>query len=361
MQKSTGIRVLFTGQYWPGANSMYIAHAFQNNGAVIHIINETNIYPGWTSIPGRTVRRLVHPLIEREWNQQLLEQVTLFRPHLVYITNANLCWPETLQRIKSQGIPIMCFYHDVPWKSHDGLRFQSCLPFFDLVATTRHWHIDEFKSAGAKEVMVVRFGYDPDVHYPISPSQSDEAYYGSDLTFIGTFGEHREKILSEVLKIPDFNYQFKLWGNLWDKLTKSSPILAYWQKRSIFSYEIPIIYATAKIALHWIRVNPNGSDEAMRKGDQHNSRTFQIAACGGAMMLAQRTTEHEHFFKENEEAIFFDNAADLREKLDYWLAPERDTARKAIAQAARQRCIDEDYTYNPVVRRFLEYFNLPVS
>jgi len=106
---------------------------------------------------------------------------------------------------------------------------------------------------------------------------------------------------------------------------------------------------------------PGRADPAVRMGDQHNSRTFQIAACGGAMMLAQRTGEHQRFFREDAEAVFFSHAEELREKLGYWLDPAREDRRRAMAQAARERCLSEDYSYRPVVRRFLSHFQLPTT
>ena len=78
-------------------------------------------------------------------------------------------------------------------------------------------------------------------------------------------------------------------------------------------------------------------------------------------MLAQRTDEHSRFFKEDEEAVFFSNVDELREKLAWWLDPARDGPRRAIACAARQRCLSEDYSYGPVVRRLLSHFDLPSS
>jgi spore maturation protein CgeB len=97
----------------------------------------------------------------------------------------------------------------------------------------------------------------------------------------------------------------------------------------------------------------------MKKGDQHNSRTFQIAACGGAIMLAQRTDEHTWFFEEDKEALFFGDMPELKSKLAEWLDPKRDNDRRRMAEAARARCIKENYTYDPVADSFLRHFGLP--
>ena len=352
---STGIRVLFTGQYWPGANSMYIARAFEGCGAILRILNETALWPDWTEKTSRGIRRMLRPLIEREWNHQLLALLDNFKPDLVYITNADYCWPQTVDAVRARGIPVMCFYHDPPWKNRLGSRFSQNISLFDLVATTRRWHESEFKDAGAKAVVVVRFGYEPSVHRPLLLNDRMNANYGSDISFIGTYENRRARELQELVSI-NFPYSFRLWGGYWDKLPISSPLRSYWQERLIYEQEIPVIYSASKVALHWLNWEPDSVDYARRRGDQHNSRTFQIAACGGAMMLAQRTDEHRMFFEEDKEAVFFDNFMELRNKLEYWLKPEHDEKRKQVATAARIRCLKEDYSWTPVVKNFLKHF-----
>ncbi len=357
---STGVRVLFTGQYWPGANTLYIARAFEQCGAIIRLLNDTALFPAWNNTSGKIARRLLRPLVEAEWNHQLLSLVNSFKPDLVYITNADFCWSQTLEKIRRQSIPLMCFYHDPPWKNRPGNRFSENITLFDLVASTRPWHEPEFKAAGAKAVKIVRFGYDPLAHRPIKADLRAREYYGADLTFVGTYKADRASKI-EAMVAPKFPDSFRLWGGFWEQLAATSPLRPYWQGRPIHEQEIPIIYATTKIALHWVNWEPNSLDPALRKGDQHNSRTFQIPACGGAIMVAQRTDEHRQFFTEDVEAVYFDDVPELRDKLAYWLNPSHDEARLRLAKAARERCLKEDYTYVPVVSSFLNHFDLPIA
>lgn len=354
--RSTGVRVLFAGQHWPGANSLYIARAFERCGAIVRFFNETALFPAWETKRGRIARRLLTPLIEAEWNRQLLGLVETFHPDLVYITNAHLCWSRTLEAIRAKRIPVMCFYHDVKWKKREGSRFSRVIDKFDLVVTTRHWHEAEFRAAGARHVKVVRFGYEPSVHRPVQLDEKAMEQYDADVTFIGTMELHRRMELEKLLS-DTFHHRFRLWGSSWGSLPTIS---RYWQGRDVNEQEIPIIYAASKVALHWVGWEPYGTDPELRKGDQHNSRTFQIAACGGAMMLAQRTDDHLRFFEEDKEAVFFSDVDELREKLDRWLAPSRDAERKQIAQAARERCLREDYSWKPVAQGFLQEFGLAV-
>lgn len=357
--RTTGVRVLFTGQHWPGSNSLYIARAFEQCGAIIRFLNDTALVPGWSGVAGRILRRLIwRPILEAEWNRQLLAAVGQFAPDLVYITNADFCWPCTLETIRQRAIPVMCFYHDVVWNGRPGSRFSENIALFDLVATTRRWQVAEFQAAGAKHVLVVRFGYDPLVHRPLEANARAAQHYGADVTFIGSHEPHRARELNELVAA-DFPYQFRVWGSFWQSMAADAPLHRYWQQRPVYEYEIPVIYATSKVALHWVGWEPHGKDAALQKGDQHNSRTFQIAACGGAMLLAQRTDEHQQFLTEDVEAVYFADVPELREKLAYWLDPSREQRRQALAAAARARCLAEDYSYRPVVRQFLEFFRLP--
>jgi spore maturation protein CgeB len=358
MDRITGVRILFTGQYWSGANSMYIARAFERCGAVVRILNETGIFPSWQGRFGRGTRRVLRPLIEAEFNRQLLELANSFSPDLVYITNADFCFPSTVRELKRRGFPVMCFYHDVQWKDRPGTRFSENIAEFDLVATTRHWQEAGFKDAGAKAVSVVRFGFDPQVHRPVRVSQPAIDKYGSDIVFIGTCENQRAHDLNSLVS-SSMPYTLNVWGGLWDRLTPEAPVLAYWKGRAVHEQEIPVIYAASKVALHWVGWEPHGRDQLLMSGDQHNSRTFQIAACEGAIMLAQRTEEHVRFFREDSEAVFFSDLNELRYKLDEWLDPKRDTDRRRMAQAARARCLAEDYTYGPVADSFLRSFGLP--
>ena len=158
-------------------------------------------------------------MFESEWNRQLIQLTNQFNPDLVYITNGHFCKPETIRTIQKKNVPVMCFYHDVRWKNIPLSRFHQLIREFDLIGTTRKWQAEELYSAGARDVIVTRFGYEPTIHRPVQISERVKERYSTDLVFIGTHETHRKRELEELTK-KDFNFGLKIWGAYWDRVSK---------------------------------------------------------------------------------------------------------------------------------------------
>ncbi|MCC6975911.1 MAG: glycosyltransferase [Anaerolineae bacterium] len=355
MRASTGVRVLQVGAFLPGSDCVHFWRAFQAAGVVARPIADERLFPEWGGAALRAARRLILPLIRRAWNERLLAEVHLFRPDLVFISNGHYAQSETLNHIRAQGIPLMCFYHDA--ELYPNSPFMANLPHYDLIASTCGWHRERFLEAGAKAVMTVRYGFDPEVHQPVRVSTQDRAYYGSDAVFVGSHWVPRARAFEAIFNA-DSAPRLTLWGGRWDQLPPHSPLHPCWRGREAAEPELPIIYGTAQAAIQYPKRDPDHPNRDLRLGDQHNPRTFQIAACGGAILVATRTSEHQAFFEEDQEAVFFDSPAELRQKLIYWTAPAQESSRRQMASAARSRCLSADYSYAPVIRQYLDFFSL---
>jgi spore maturation protein CgeB len=84
--------------------------------------------------------------------------------------------------------------------------------------------------------------------------------------------------------------------------------------------------------------------------DNITTRSLEIPACG-TFMLAERTQEHLKYFREGEEAEFFEGEKELLEKCRYYLAHEE--VRKRIAAAGRQACLTSGYSYHDRMREMM--------
>jgi spore maturation protein CgeB len=356
----TGVRVLITGEYWPGANPTYWAKSFERCGAVIRFLDDLKAYPNWGSVTGKVASRLLRrPVIEREWNDQLLAMAHAFQPDVVYVSSGHFCRPETLRELRARKIPTVCMYYDPVWdKSRGG--FVDCMPEYDLLLTPRDWQAEAFRRDGAREVFHIRFGCEPTVHRPIEAAPLARDRYGADVSLVSSYRPYRAKLLEHMVAA-EVSPSLRIWGGLWEGAPSGASYLRHWQHRTVHEDEMVAIYASSKVGLHFVHREPNSSNASERQGDQHNSRSFQIPSCGGGIMVAPRTDEHCAFFEEDREAVFFDGPEELVDKLKHWLAPERDASRREMAAAARARTLAEDYSYTPLARDVLRHFDLAIA
>ena len=98
------------------------------------------------------------------------------------------------------------------------------------------------------------------------PAPDDASYYGSDAALVATYEGRRGEDLGRLLGGAGF--RLNLWGSLWNRLPVSSPVRACWRGRDVHEQEIPVIYACAKIALHWVGWEPGSANRLDRSRRQ---------------------------------------------------------------------------------------------
>src|SRR5207244_8608499 len=156
-----------------------------------------------------------------------------------------------------------------------------------------------------------------------------------DLAFIGTFRPERADFLAEIVaRLRDA--AVNVWGGGWEKTGRA----VYWHRRrrwaalrrrvrggALWCENMGKAIQANKIALGLLyHVNR----------DRHTSRSFEIPACGG-FMLAERTAEHQEYFEEDHEAVYFGSIEEIFDKIRYYMAHE--TERLGIAKAGYERCL----------------------
>ncbi|MGV2336594.1 MAG UNVERIFIED_CONTAM: hypothetical protein LVR18_21640 [Planctomycetaceae bacterium] len=117
----------------------------------------------WRSTPLRIVRRLIRPLIEREYNRSVLELLQMQGLEFLLAFKGMLLHPDTLLKFQQRGIPIYCLYPDVSFQDH-GANIHNCMPLYDCLFTTKSYHLDDpsitrrvKKSFWCRMVLTLRF------------------------------------------------------------------------------------------------------------------------------------------------------------------------------------------------------------
>ncbi len=175
-------------------------------------------------------------------------------------------------------------------------------------------------------------------HPTIEPAKCADDYPAQDMDvlFIGNpYNEYRintVRAASEVAKVD-------VYGRGWEEHGFSSPGYADWRT----NHES---ISGSKIVLNII-------DEPflfMRK--YFSSRLTLTLACG-AFCLSNKTAGLETTFIDGEHLIYFEGHDDLKEKIGYWLNPEREAERRAIGRRGRELVLKE-YTYDVIARWMID-------
>ena len=298
-------------------------------------------------------------------NSDLINSVLNFKPGLIWLEKQLYLLPETIQKIANMGVKMVHFTPDPLFTNNvycnDNVR--RCLSIYDYSITSKKYELDDYYR-NCNKVIYMPLGFDPVVH---RPSLTNLPLYQSDISFIGTWEPRRQLFLQEVVKQ---GFNLKIWGHAWkDFQNKSWSISKYRRCKNIagnapFSLSKDELLAGsiqggqilgqnycnavsgAKINIGFLRAS---------WPDQHTTRTFEIPACG-SMLLADRTEEHQEFFKEGIEAEYFSTLEEFIDKCKFYLSNEE--ARLRIANSGYMRAQKMDYAYDNRLKLILNKIEL---
>jgi len=216
--------------------------------------------------------------------------------------------------------------------------FDACIPLYDMLVTTKPFEVRLYKTAGAREVLLVLQGYD-DRFKPVSPMADVQAELGSDVCFIGHCEAHYAGRLRAASRTAG---RLRIWGPRWRRYAYLHP----WARShvvadGIWGARYPLALACSKIALGLL---------SKHIPETTTTRTFEIPAMC-VFMLAERTDEHLALFKEGIEAEYFGSDEEMQEKVGFYLT--HDNARSKIAAAGRERCIQSGYDAKSQIEKVL--------
>lgn len=358
------MRILFVGQLGRGQTSRMRMEALERLG---HSVIPVDSSAAWAGC--RQVSRRSQELVGRgpsitglnEWIARLGRQR---EPELLWAEKQEYLYPEVLLGLQQTGTRLLHYtpdpYFSLTWKQTR--LADACLPLYDFVVTTKSYEMDAY-TARCRKVIYSPLGYSEADHRPLSPTDSGlRAAFRSDVSFVGGWEPRRQRLLSALSKA---GHEIKIWGYSWEhvsdgrwtprryvrgrrlagrepfRLARDPNLAARVQGGEIYGDAYSWSIAGSRISLGFLRsICP----------DQHTTRTFEIPACG-SMLLADRTPEHEEFFREGVEADFFSDEDELIAKASFYLGNE--AVRGRVASAGYERCRRSGYAYECRLRDIL--------
>lgn len=246
----------------------------------------------------------------------------------VYVENGELLGRAAVEDLKKVARSVVNVNRDNPFVQRDGRRwrlFLQALPAYDAFITTRESNVAQAQAAGARNVSRIQSSADEIYHRPQALNPDEKARYAADVAFVGTWMPERGPFMVELIRrgVP-----LRIYGPRWRKAPEYRELKPFLSDETFLgAQEYAKAISGAKIALALLS---EGNE------DLHTTRSFEIPAIG-AVLMAQRTSEHLEMYHEGEEAVFWSDAAECAEKcLDLLTRP--DDLRR-IAEAGRSRVI----------------------
>jgi spore maturation protein CgeB len=328
------MRILNVGPLWRGSNAGGLFRALARAGAFVEVIDEFYyVSLKTTDRKTKVMERFLRPLQVAGFNNAITRTIDTFKPDVLLVYKGVFVLPQTLQYAKAKGCRPVLFYPDVSTTVH-GPHIPKSIPEYNTVFTTKTFGIRDMQQQyGVKDAVFIAHGFDPDIHRPFTTIGADErAIFSCDASFIGTWSPKKEQWLTHLIEqLPEL--KLKVWGDQWGKVS-SAKLAKCVQGKSVTGdlYALAIQCSTINLGILSEQVAGASS------GDLITSRTFHIPGASG-FMLHERNEESVLYYREEEEAAFFDGPEEMVRQIKKYLADAG--ARERIRLAGHKRAMAE--------------------
>jgi len=244
---------------------------------------------------------------------------------ICYVDGGEWVSPQVIRLLREFSKKVVNYNIDDPLGQRDGKRFKAyrqSLPYYDLAVVMRDINVIEAKALGAKRAIQVSRSADEVSHAPRNLRDQDHLAWDSDVLFLGTWFPERGGFLLDLVKegVP-----LTIRGPNWQKAPEWPQLAPFWKGGAISGDEYAKAIQCAKVNLG-----------LLSKGnrDLHTTRSLEIPALG-ALLCAERTSEHLHMYREGEEALFWANTKECAQMCRFALDDE--SRRAKIAEAGHRR------------------------
>lgn len=346
------MKVLFLGEIGTGQTSLMRMRALARLGFSVEGLNTVETWQRASWVRRQIQRRLQIGSIIDRLNDLVLRKAKRLKPDLVWAEKQEYLDASTVEELKRQGAFTIHFtpdpYFSLEWKRTR--RMDDAISRFDALVFCKAYEKKDYSKIGPA-VSYMPLGYCDETHRPM-PGGGQR--WICDVGFVGGWEPRRSDFLDLIAKR---GVNLKIWGAYWDFLKdgkwtlRRSIILRQLAGRESFEFERRDGIANALQGGEVLGQDYARALSNARIGvgflrttwpDQHTTRTFEIPGCG-SMLLADRTEEHQGFFEEGREAVFFSSAEEFVEKCVYYTSHE--SVRAKIALAGMRRCMLSRYAY----------------
>ncbi len=294
-------------------------------------------------IPGR-IRSAFKPLADfdlKRLNNKLVGLNKLYKPDICIVCDGYRILPECVREIKRMGITAVLWTMDLP---HDPQSFVRAAAEYDYIFCAGTEAIEILSKQNFTNLYWLPFACDTDFHRVVDVSPEDLRNFGGAISFVGSFYPNRMDILQGIA-----DFDLGVWGPGWERVPQNSPLSKCVRKAGNIKPEDWVkIFCSSRInlTLHF--------QDGLVPCYQASPKVFEILSCRG-FLLCDNQKDVVSLFEDGSHLIIFKDAADLRQKIKYYL--DREEERRLISAQGYTEVVSK-HTYVHRLRRMFEIINM---
>lgn len=309
------------------------------------LLSNSNFHIIDTNQPFNSTSRLIRsigfryklgPLIRR-LNKYIVDSLPEENQEIIWVDKAVFITEKTTQLLRSKTKKLIHFTPDPAFAFHRSMHFFHSVKYYDFLVTTKSYELLEYLNhSAADKIILTTQGFNHELH----TSSIDFSDKKPGVIFIGHFERERGEICQSILEA---GINLTIAGRGWSKFSKKNADNSWYEYLGKGVYSDKYAYALSSYQFSlgflskWIP-------------EKHTTRTFEIPACGTAL-LTERNEETSSFFTE-EEAIFYDSTTDLIQKIKY----HQDNIDKlrVLTEKGRAKVIERGFDYHSIIKGLLK-------
>jgi glycosyltransferase involved in cell wall biosynthesis len=302
--------ILYLGSMAEGQSSRRRADLFASLGVDVARVDVSRHLNAGFLHKQQAVRLQTGPVIDAI-NHEIIQRLDE-KPDAVFLDKPIFVRPETVALMNARGVRTLSYMPDDPFGPRkDGVwrLFLQSLPLYDLHVVPRQVSASDFRAAGAKDVIVRDFSFDPSVHIP-DPSRSTFSY---DVSFIGSPYDDRPEFLWRLKEqLNGAGVNLSIMGPQWHSWRYARHGRRLGAQPAVWGPKYGEAIRSSKASLAFV---------TRSNRDEISHKAIEIAACGRAAIIDNHG-RHPEIFEDGISALIFNDVDDCAQKIiAAWRSP----------------------------------------
>jgi spore maturation protein CgeB len=330
------MKILILGAFNKGALENYYISGLRSAGAECSFFDIAETY--YQSIRDSTVNKIINKIFPDFFfdkiNKALFHFISNQQFDVILVFKGLTLYESSIEKLKQHAKILCCYNPDHPFRFYSpgsgNRHIINSIKHYDIYFTYSENICRQLKQEWKSDSYVIPFGFDGSN----APGKDlDNSTYINKWLFIGTWDKYRMNWLSN-LSINSLN----IYGDAkWAGSNGKNNITANaYQGKPLYDGEYKVAIKNASGIINLLR-RQNIEEQS------HNMRTFEVPGYGG-LMIANRTDEQQSFFEEDKEAVYFDSAEELSDKINF--LAKHPSSISSIKAAAFLRASCSGYSYS---------------